>query len=301
MFLTLGESVFDIIFSDMEPVAARFGGSMFNVAVSLGRAKCEVQFAGVYANDRIGKQTRAFLQENGVDATCFSPINGVRSNLALAFLDDRGVPDYSFYRHNQPISESTPIDFSRISKFIIGSFYVIDRQNVDCVNALVEHAKNAGAEVFYDPNIRNKRVFSDSALREHVVNFMRAATVTKMSDEDLTAITGFAKLTDWQTFLEQNGVANYIITRGSNTVLAHFSGKEKHFQVPELSSVVSTVGAGDAFMAGLLFALRDNPVTEKAFFDAVPTGIRFGSYVCTTNDNYISNQFMESRAWENNS
>jgi sugar/nucleoside kinase (ribokinase family) len=300
MYLTLGESVFDIIFNDMEPVAARFGGSMFNVAVSLGRAKCDVQFAGFYAKDRIGEQTRAFLQKNGVGATRFCPIEGVRSNLALAFLDDRGVPDYSFYRHNQPISESNKIDFSNISKFVIGSFYVIDRQNVNYVNSLVEQAKVAGVDIFYDPNIRNKRVFNDSALRKHVVNFMRAATVTKMSDEDLTAITGFTKLDDWQAFLAQNGVANYIITQGGNSVLAHFGRDEMHFDVPELPSIVSTVGAGDAFMAGILFALRDEPVTKKSFFDAVPIGIRFGSYVCTTNDNYISNHFIASRAWENN-
>ena len=62
----IGETVFDIIFKNEQPQAAKAGGAMLNSAVSLGRIGLPVSFISEYASDNVGRIIDSFLSENGV-------------------------------------------------------------------------------------------------------------------------------------------------------------------------------------------------------------------------------------------
>ncbi len=65
---------------------------------------------------------------------------------------------------------------------------------------------------------------------------------------------------------------------------------------------VSTVGAGDSFNAGIIYSLYKNRVgkedlenlSEEFWRSAIETAISFGSEVCQSYDNYISESFARS-------
>lgn len=50
----IGETTFDIIFKDGQPVSAVPGGSAFNAIISLGRSGVNTTFISEAGNDRIG-------------------------------------------------------------------------------------------------------------------------------------------------------------------------------------------------------------------------------------------------------
>jgi len=62
----IGETVFDIIFKNEQPQAAKAGGAMLNSTVSLGRIGLPVSLISEYAGDNVGKLIDSFLTANGV-------------------------------------------------------------------------------------------------------------------------------------------------------------------------------------------------------------------------------------------
>lgn len=287
MIFTLGEAVYDIIFKHNEPVASVHGGSMYNVAVSLGRAGKKVAFTGFYADDRIGNQSVEFLKQNGVNVDSFLPVEGVKSNLALAFLNAELIPQYEFYRDEQLNGHAYKVDISSAKYLITGSFYAIDDRNFKHVYNLVEIAKQNNVPIIYDPNIRGKHLNQKQQRYERIAKLMERADLVKLSTEDLYHITGKNSLNEWMIYLDSNNVEHFILTDGASPVRARFRGEELVVEVPQVD-VVSSVGGGDGFTAG--FAARGPGAMENLteFRKAIEQGIAFAGQVCTSNENYIS-------------
>jgi fructokinase len=93
----IGEIVFDIMFKNGQPVAARPGGSMLNSSISLGRSGLPVNFIGTCGKDKTGDLISAFLEENNVGRTFLHHENS-KSIIALAFLDKDNNASYDFYK-----------------------------------------------------------------------------------------------------------------------------------------------------------------------------------------------------------
>ncbi len=64
---TIGETVYDIIFKDGNPIAARAGGSTLNSSVSMGRLGLPVHFISEFGMDQVGKFIVEFLKDNKVN------------------------------------------------------------------------------------------------------------------------------------------------------------------------------------------------------------------------------------------
>jgi fructose-1-phosphate kinase PfkB-like protein len=111
-----------------------------------------------------------------------------------------------------------------------------------------------------------------------------------MSDEDITSITGINIEDLWVEYLSKNNVSYYLITRGGASAIAYYNEEVRNIEVPKVK-VQSTVGAGDATSAGILSCGPGFLKTNNDFFSALEKGIRFGSHVCTLNENFIESNF----------
>jgi fructokinase len=95
---TIGETILDIIFENGQPVAAKAGGSMLNSAVSLGRCGLQVEMLTELGEDKIGEMVKGFLNDNGVGTLFLKLAEGFKTPVSLAFLDEKGNAQYSFYK-----------------------------------------------------------------------------------------------------------------------------------------------------------------------------------------------------------
>jgi len=298
---TVGEAIYDIIFENRKPVDAKVGGAMINTSVSLGRLGLPIHYIGDTANDVVGDIMVEFLEENHVDVSHFTRYDNSKSRLALAFVDDKNAPRYSFYKIKT--DQKIYLDFPKVEKddiILFGSFYGI---KVDVRGQLVDfilEARKVGAILIYDPNFRPNHSSLLSAVMPYIEENIRFADIAKGSNEDYDLIFGKDNFKDVVHRLKKVGMKRLIYTRNEKGIDVYLPDREFHKDVKKLSPV-SAVGAGDTFNAGLIYYLFKNNIgkeeldnmSQDQWHEMLDTADLFAANVCMSMDNYISMELAE--------
>ena len=298
---TVGEAIYDIIFENRKPVDAKVGGAMINTSVSLGRLGLPIHYIGDTANDVVGDIMVDFLEENHVDVSHFTRYDNSKSRLALAFVDDKNAPRYSFYKIKT--DQKIYLDFPEVKKddiILFGSFYGI---KVDVRGQLVDfllEARKVGAILIYDPNFRPNHSSLLSAVMPYIEENIRFADIAKGSNEDYDLIFGKDNFKDVVHRLKKVGMKRLIYTQNERGIDVHLPDRDFHKDVKKLNPV-SAVGAGDTFNAGLIYYLFKNNIGKEELrnmnqeqWDAMlDTADLFAANVCMSMDNYISQDLAE--------
>ncbi|MCX6283821.1 MAG: PfkB family carbohydrate kinase [Bacteroidetes bacterium] len=299
----IGETVLDIIFRDGKPVSAIPGGSMLNSAVSLGRAGLRVEFISEYGCDQTGGIIESFLQENKVGTRYIRRYTEGKTALALAFLDRRSNASYSFYTSYPKIRMKDPLP--KVNKgdiILFGSIYAITPGIHGKITQWIGKAKTSGALVVYDPNFRKSHLDKLEQARPWIIKNISLADIVRGSDEDFLTIFNLKKADEVRTKIRACGCNNLIITRNSKSVIAWFGDKKFLVNIPPVKPMLSTVGAGDSFNAGIIYALATGGLGNAAAeieatgtpAKIIDSGISFAAEVCKSLENYISTGFSKS-------
>jgi fructokinase len=300
----IGETVYDIIFKDGKPVKAIAGGSMLNSAVSLGRLGLDVSFISDMGNDMVGDEIIRFLRENGINTTHIERYSNHNSGIAVAFLDEMNNASYTFYR-DFPVNRLTNlrVEFLEDDIVLFGSFFALTREIRPALIKLLNQANEAGCIILYDPNFRKSHLHELEALRPFINENIHFADIVKGSDEDFQLIFGSNNGDQAHQSVLDEGCYNLVYTANRNGVEAHSPGLSLSFDVPKIN-VVSTIGAGDSFNAGLIWSMIQNGINKKDFEHLhnkiwnkmILNGIDFASEVCQSYENYISHDFALSKS-----
>lgn len=300
MIYTLGESLLDVIIENPDMVSSRPGGAMLNVALSLARSNTAVSLITELGDDQTAKFILDFLSENQVDSNYIKRYSQCNTTLALAFLDENKKPTYTFYK-SYPKNRKllSPTHFGSNDMLLFGSLYALDNTVRKELSNILEAAKKAGVFICYDPNIRNGHHLENENTREALKGNIALADLIKGSDEDFENIFGKQS---FDTYLNEvrklNPIAPLVITRGNEGVVA-YSGDSK-IEMPAISiEIVSTIGAGDAFNAGMTFAISQLNLQKKRkegflvqeLEESLRKGLEFSAAVCQSIDNYIGTTF----------
>ncbi|MGH3647524.1 MAG: carbohydrate kinase family protein [Micromonosporaceae bacterium] len=247
----VGESLVDVVRRPGDQVSVHPGGSPANVAVGLARLGGSVSFVTQYGDDEHGRLIRRHLDENGV-VVFRGGIDGCVTSVAEASVDD-GVARYSFAirwalgpRPPRPAADSVCLH--------TGSIAAVLEPGASAVRAMIRQARKH-MTISYDPNCRPALMGSPDEARRQIEALVAASDVVKVSDEDLTWLYPGRPYDDLARSWLATGPALVVVTRGaegSYAVTATAEVVQPPYQVP----VLDTIGAGDAFMAGLLDALR---------------------------------------------
>lgn len=296
MIYAIGETVYDIIFRDGQPVAARPGGSMLNSAVSLGRCGRKVEMITELGDDPVGKMVTAFLNENGVSTTFIRPVNNYNTPVSLAFLNDSGNAGYSFYK--QIPEKRLKIAQAAAGKgdvILFGSFYSLDPEIRDEIIPFIKKSKQNGAMVFYDPNIRKNHLGEIRKLMHFVEENISLADIIRGSDEDFENLFGLNKPEKIFERVNASGCHHLVVTRGEHG--ADYLSEPLKIHIPaKVVNVISTIGAGDAFNAGMIFGIAGKGfnvddlvnISRESWGEFLRFGTTFASDVVIRYDNYIS-------------
>jgi fructokinase len=295
----IGETIYDIIFEDNQPVAARAGGAMLNTAVSLGRCKQEVTLLTEVGDDQVGMNILDFLQDNGVSTEYINPYPRARTPIALAFLDEKMSASYSFYKeypeqrliHDFPTPRAGDI-------VLFGSFYSLSSNIRQKLTEFLFKARDAGAFIVYDPNIRTNHIDQLASVFPLVIENISLASLVRGSDEDFVNLFNSHDASRIYTQVMELGCDNLIITRGSRGA-EMISQKDKFSVNAKKIKAISTVGAGDTFNAGIIFGLikaiqggkKTDALRKNDWKEIITYGIDFAANACSGYDNYISPQF----------
>ncbi|RJK97978.1 carbohydrate kinase family protein [Vallicoccus soli] len=248
----VGEALVDLVRRTDGTEVAHPGGSPANVAVGLARLGCPVELVTRYADDAHGALVDAHLRGNGVrlgPGTTGAPATSV----AAATLDADGTASYDFSLA-WDLGDGTPGLADGTTCLHTGSIGATLEPGAAAVRRMVAAARGR-ATVSYDPNARPALMGAPERAREQVEALVAQSDVVKVSDEDLAWLRPGepydAVATGWLGL----GPALVVVTRGADGPWAVAASGV--VQRPAVRvDVVDTVGAGDAFMAGLLDGLH---------------------------------------------
>ncbi len=304
--LGIGETVLDIVFKDNRPLAAVPGGSTFNAMVSLGRTvgvefpEVQVIMVSRTGNDKVADMVLSFMKENNMDTSLMGSGEG-RTTVSIAMLDENNNASYEFFRDPSLLPFIAPETRFRQSDIVVfGSYFAVSAQTSAEVRSLVAKAHKAGAVVYYDINFRKSHASELEKLRPEIMANIALSDIVRGSSEDLEAVFGSSDASLVYSRDIASLCPNFICTRGKEAVETFSPGVYCRFPVSRTVKVVSTIGAGDNFNAGTVYALirdgigrdRLHPGLGEAEWKRIAEpALMFSAEVCGSLFNYVPKGF----------
>jgi fructokinase len=171
---------------------------------------------------------------------------------------------------------------------LFGSFFAINPAIRKVVGGLFHAAREAGAWLYYDVNFRKNHIADLPNVIDNIEENMQLADVVRGSIEDFGHLYNL-----------QNGDEIYkrvyrfcdtlILTDGAHPIRVYSPDGCETYPVQPVDTV-STVGAGDNFNAGYIYAMLQGARTQSA---RIKVAQQWSQDVCRQMGNNISNQLAE--------
>ena len=286
----IGETVLDILFKNDQPQKAVPGGSTFNSIVSLGRAGVPCAMVTEVGGDHVGEIICRYLQENGVSSEYVCCHKHIKSHISLAFLDEHNDAQYVFYKDHASVSlDGKSPEIGKDDVVLFGSFFAINPVIRPVVGGLLRAAREAGAWLYYDVNFRKVHIPDLPDVMANIEENMGLADVVRGSMEDFEYMYG---LLDGDAIYERvsRHCSTLILTDGSRSIQVYTPEGSETYPVQTIETV-STVGAGDNFNAGYIYAMLQGSHDQTS---RIAMAQRWSQDVCRQIGNNISDDLVAS-------
>jgi fructokinase len=264
VIVVAGEALIDLIGED-GTLRTHMGGGPFNTAVALGRLGVPVGFLGRLSNDRFGQLLRSHLTASGVDGR-YMLAGAAPTPLAIVHQTADGDHEFTFYLDDTAYTDLAPSELPELGADVMalsaGTLALATDPPRTAIETLLER-ESQRLLIVIDPNIRPAVVKDRNAYRTHFERWAGFAHVIKLSDADAEWLypgTPFESIVD---SLLSRGVQLAIVTRGGEGAFARTATVRAEVAATAVE-VIDTVGAGDAFVAGILGWLWTNDRLDAA-------------------------------------
>ena len=261
--VALGELLIDFtengISSQGNPLfEANPGGAPCNVLAMLTKLGHKTAFIGKVGEDFFGEQLRDVITEVGIDAKGLCTDKEIHTTLAMVHTYPDGDRDFSFYRDpgadmmltEEEIPEELILE-TRIFHF--GTLSMTHEKVRRATKKAVAIAKQAGAIISFDPNIREPLWNSMDEAREQVLYGLGQCHILKISDNEIQWLTGKNDYTEAVKWIrEKYDIPLILVSMGKEGSRAYYQDRmvEKAPFINE--NTIETTGAGDTFCACVL-------------------------------------------------
>ncbi len=250
--LVIGEALIDIVERDGRVTGEHVGGSPLNVAVGLARLGRSVDFLTHIGDDARGRRIVDYLESSGVQLVPGS-MTASRTPTAVATLDASGSAQYVFDIDWQ-LSGTPEVTPPLVAH--TGSIATVLEPGCRATAALLD-TYHAAATLTFDPNVRPGLIEDGDGARGRIDRLIERCDVVKASDEDLRWMDASRSPEQIARTWLRAGPSIVAVTMGERGAFAMCAAGEVRVPAYQVR-VVDTVGAGDAFMTGLIDALWEH-------------------------------------------
>lgn len=256
----IGEALIDLV-PGQEPrsFTAQPGGSPYNVAIGLARLGHRTTLMARLADNAFGRILRDRAAAEGLILDA-APHASEPTTLAVVSLDAEARASYDFYLNGTADWGWSAGEISRAPQetavLHFGSIASWTPPGDARIHELASRLRDRGdVLVSYDPNIRPRLMPDRGHGRRMAERSIRLAHLVKASAEDAAWLYPGQAMAEVARHWLGLGTAVVVITDGPGGADAFTAaGPPVHRPAHEVS-VIDTVGAGDAFTAGLLGSL----------------------------------------------
>lgn len=254
----LGDAVVDLLPDGEGRLLQCPGGAPANVAVGIARLGGQSAFIGRVGDDPFGRFMAKTLADEKVDVKSMRLDQAHRTSTVVVDLDDQGERSFTFMVRPSAdlFLESADLPtFSAGEWLHVCSIALSAEPSRSATFEAMAAIREAGGYVSFDPNIRPDLWPDENALRRCLEQALQSADVVKLSVEELAFLTGNVEVNVGLDALMACCPARLVlVTQGKEGVIAWHDGTVKHYPATPVECV-DTTGAGDAFVAGLLYGL----------------------------------------------
>lgn len=233
-----------------------FGGVARNVAENLAHVTQPIYFQSVFGNDEKAKLMLKHLAEKKINSTACLTLLDYKTAHYYAILDDKNdlfiaVGEMEIYEHIPFSAFITPWD-----QWLDNSIIFID---TNLSSELIQHAihlcQTKNIRLCIDPvSIEKSSKLPDDLSSVYLI---------KPNQDEASALTGMSTQTINECFLAGNtlinrGVQNCVISLGCEGYIIVNKNHHKHYPIEPVTSMIDSNGAGDAFIAGILWGLQQD-------------------------------------------
>jgi len=251
--LSFGEILWDIINGK-----AYIGGAPFNLSVHLAKMGCKSTLISSVGNDDLGQKALKEAKKRGIDTTFIEINSNLPTGTVEVSLDKNGHPSYKI---NENVAwDNIVLDqdlINNLSKtkwevFCFGTLAQRTKENRKILNYILFSINPR--HIFYDVNIRQNYY-----QKEWIEKSLCQSSIVKLNNKEALILSEMLfnqklKQKDFiETLVQKYDLSIVCITHGKDGAsVYHHNYLEK---IPGINGpVTDTVGAGDSFSAGFLFA-----------------------------------------------
>lgn len=247
-------------------------GAESNVAQGLARLGHWSRWIGRVGDDASGEAVMSRLRADGVDVSCAEMDPDAPTGLMLRDSHPRRPIDVQYHRAGSAASYLSPEQITPVALagarvvHVTGITPMLSESAALATRALMEGARQTGAAVCFDPNVR-RRLGSDHAWMRTVGPLLREADIVIASEDELELLLGGGAEETAKALLSLGRTRTVVVKRKDRSATA-ISNDGQWTQEPFDVPVTDPVGAGDAFTAGWLSAWLRGLGPERSLAEA---------------------------------
>lgn len=245
------------------------GGAPCNMLAMLRKLGKECAFIGKVGNDMFGRLLRQVILDAGIQADTLILDDEIPTTLAFVKTLPDGDREFSFYRKpgaDMMLTEAElPLDLIQNAKiFHFGTLSMTHPGIRAATIRAVEYAKENGALISFDPNLRPPLWDNLELAREQIAWGLARCGILKIADNELEFMTGEQDYEKGAAILRRQypNIQVLNVTAGAHGSYSFYADQEPMY-VPgfTLGGTIETTGAGDTFCASVLSFLLENGIT----------------------------------------
>ncbi|WP_347548634.1 sugar kinase [Pseudalkalibacillus hwajinpoensis] len=245
------------------------GGAEFNFAIGCARLGLQTGWISRLGNDEFGKYIRNFARGEGIDVSEVQLLDQYSTSLNFKEIREDGSGRTFYYRHHSPTEALTEAtldeDILRSCKLlhITGVFAAINPdKNISLLKRAATIAKDNGAMITFDPNIRLK-LWSREEAKRCLTDLLPYVDVLLTGEDEAELLFGVRDPEKIAQACQKYGISTIAIKKGENGACAFKNGDLVHAAPIPPKKVIDTVGAGDGFDAGFVYGLLNGWTLER--------------------------------------
>ena len=256
--VTLGELLIDFTDNGMSAQGntmfeANPGGAPCNVLAMLNKLGHPTAFIGKVGKDIFGLKLKSVLEEVGIDTSNLIVDEDARTTLAFVQTFEDGDRDFSFYRNPgaDMLLTADEVDGELVKSarlFHFGTLSMTHEGVREATKKAIRLAKEAGAVVSFDPNLRPPLWKSLDDAKEQAAYGFTQCDVLKISDNEIQWFTGEEDYDKGIEKLRQEyDISLILLSMGKDGSRAYY--KDLRVEIPSFiqKETIETTGAGDTF------------------------------------------------------